>query len=260
MKIQNLEEPTFQKKASSSFASLQNNGEKKKSIPIAIVAIIVLLLAVAVLGYLYFDSKSENIKLKKNEQNIEQTSEEYKEITALVGDLVDLAEDENLNIARVDDPKVLIQQNQEFYKDVKEGHYLVVMPKSQRILIFDKEKNKIVNFSSYSIKVELIPEDNIPASEKPLNIEIRHTGTVDQQTIERVEQVLREASQSYNIVGISQTNVNHTGFSIVLLNRQNKPNMSQNIIAHSGTNTIHETLPAGEASTNADVVLLIGNN
>jgi hypothetical protein len=35
--------------------------------------------------------------------------------------------------------------------------------------------------------------------------------------------------------------------------------MSQNLIAHSGTNSITENLPDGEAPSDADAVILLGS-
>lgn len=240
----------------SSIGSKMSKKELRSLTPI-IVLISILAVAVGVLGFLYWDSKQENQELK-SQQNVDATSKEYQEVVDAVKSLVEIPEDERLNVAKVDNPETLKEQNAEFYKNVEVGQYLVVMPKTQRVLIYDKAKNKVVNFSSYTIKVELIPENEIDASEKPLTIEIRYTSDVTQETLTQVQNALKEASANYSIISTSKTTATTEGLTVVLLNREKKPKMSQNIIAHSGTNSITDKLPEGEASSTADVVLILG--
>jgi len=219
--------------------------------------LLVAFLAVLVLGFLYFKTAQENEELR-NSLPDNTSVEEYNEIVTNIKSLVEIGPDEKINVARIDNPEVLQTQNAKFYAEVKAGQYLVVLPNSQRVLIYDKDLNKIVNFSSYTIKVEIIPEEEIPDSEKPLTIEIRYTADVTAETLDQVKTALQEASNNYIIEVLTQTTNSYEGLTIVLLNREAKPMMSQNIIAHSGTNSIAETLPEGEEASTADVVLILG--
>jgi hypothetical protein len=209
-------------------------------------------------GYLYYTKDQEVRHLKEQVAGV-QTDQEYQLILNNVKKITNIPEDETVRVALVDDPETLKTQNAKFYADVKKGQYLIIMPKSQRVLIYDKDLNKITNFSSYSIKVDLIPEADIPASEKPLTIEIRYQVGVDQKTIDQIKQTLTKASANYKIIATAQTaKSNYEGLTLVLLNKTNKPKLSQNIMAHTGTSSIGDKMPDGEAASTADAVIIVG--
>ncbi len=221
--------------------------------------VILLILAVGVFGFLYFNERRNNSN--NNQENIGDNTQEYQEILASVRSLVDLDESEEINIARIDKPEDLILQNPSFYKDVKAGQYLIVFPTSQRVMVYDKTDNKIVNFSSYTIKVELIPEDEIEESKKPLTIELRYTSNVEQETVDEVVTTLEEASENYEIVSVSNTfNTYEKPLQVILLNRVAKPKMSQNLVAHVGSKEVVDQLPSGEENTDADAVIILTTN
>lgn len=192
----------------------------------------------------------------KNETDPDQKA--FNTVITNVKELVNIEGDEKINVARIDNIETLRTQNTNFYKNAENGQYLVVLPKSQRVVIYDMETDRIVNFSTYSIKVDVIPEDQIDASEKPLTIELRYAPNVTEQSVENVKKALETASQNYEVMATTQTDSNLTGLTVVLLNREEKPKMSQNLIAHSGTNSITENLPEGEAPSDADAVILLG--
>lgn len=220
--------------------------------------VFILAVTTAVFGGLFYMQYQENQDLQGSVAGVE-AQQEFQRIVDNIRGLVNIEDDERVNIARVDDPSVLQSENPVFYEDVEAGHYLVVMPESQRVLIYDDENNKIVNFSSYSIRVDLIPEEEIPASEKPLSVEVRYSGNVSNENLQRVVEALQEASVNYNIVSQNPTSNSYDGITLVLLNREAKPSMSQNLVAHTGTNSITEELPAGEASSTADAVIILGS-
>lgn len=201
-----------------------------------------------VLYFMYADLKDET----------DPNQRDFNEVTTNVKQLVNVEEDEKINVARIDNIETLKAENANFYKNAQNGQYLVVFPKSQRVVIYDKTENRIVNFSTYSIKVDVIPEDQIENSEKPLTIEIRYASGVSEQTVENVKKALESASTNYSITSTIQTDTSFKGLTVVLLNREAKPKMSQNLIAHSGTNSITETLPDGEQPSDADAVILLG--
>lgn len=210
------------------------------------------------MSYLYLQEKAKT----SGQESVLGTKEqrEYTEIITEIRGLVNLPEDEKINVARIDNPETLKQQNPEFYVNAKNGQYLAVMPSSQRVLIYDREARKIVNFSSYSIRVELIPEKDIPESEKPLRIEIRATSFADAEKVKTLQSALKSASKFYQITQVKNSDLNKEfkGMQVVLLNRTGKPKLSQNIVAHIGSNNVLEKLPEGETSSNADVVVIVG--
>lgn len=223
--------------------------------------VIILVGAVGVLGYLYFDQRQQNAQVLGQQEQVQEQSQEYQEILDAINSLVDIDSEERVNVARIDKPEDLIAQNPTFYNGVQAGQYLVVFPTSQRVMVFDKEANKIVNFSSYSIKVELIPEDEISESEKPLEIELRYTSNVTEETVDQVVATLEEASENYIITETNETFLTYDEpLSVYLLNRTAKPKMSQNLVAHVGSREVNETLPSGESSSTADAVVILTTN
>lgn len=237
--------------------------QKRAPMSLMITAAVVAIMGIGLAGtsYMWWQDRTKLVELSQNGVlGANSSSAEYNEMVSKIRKLVAIPEDEKVNIARIDNADTLKQQNPDFYKDVKQGHYLVVMPSSQRVLIYDKEQNRIVNFSSYSIKVEIVPEKDIDPAEKPLTIEIRATSFADQAKVAQLTDALKKTSPNYKVTVVknSDKNPDFKGIQVVLLNRQRKPKMSQNIIAHVGSNNIIEKLPEGESSSNADVVLIVG--
>ena len=212
------------------------------------IVLIALAAMTAFLGYSYYDLK----------KGYDPQTAEFKEITENIKTLINISEDEEVRVAKITDLEKLKEQNEQFYKDAKNGQYLVVLPESQRVLIYDTESKKIVNFSSYNIQVELIPEDQIEATEKPLTIEIRVDGQAEAGIGEGIKSGLEKLSTNYKVLAVNKTTNSYEGIKLILLKQAAKPKMSQNIIAHVGTNEIAEIMPENEANSSADVVIFIG--
>ncbi|MFW5702421.1 MAG: hypothetical protein ACOCXP_00445 [Candidatus Dojkabacteria bacterium] len=211
----------------------------------------------ATLGALFYMTYQENRELEGSVAGA-VANEDFQRIVGNVRELVEIGEDERVNVALVDDPQLLLEENPVFYRDVQAGHYLIVMPESQRVIIYDDDQKRIVNFSSYTIRVEKVAEEEIPAAEKPLTIELRYTSGVLREDIEVVSEALSSASSNYLVVSTVSTSNLYEGVSVVLQNREEKPNMSQNLIADVGSNQILDELPTGEEDSEADVVIIVG--
>ena len=65
-------------------------------------------------------------------------------------------------------------------------------------------------------------------------------------------------STNYKVLAVNKTTNSYEGIKLILLKQAAKPKMSQNIIAHVGTNEIAEIMPENEANSSADVVIFIG--
>jgi hypothetical protein len=240
----------------------QKKGDKKhskrnyKSIALSLVAVAIL----GAGGYVYYTKEQQITQLQEQVAGTNTSSnKEFKEILTEVKKIFTIPEEESVRIALVDDPQLLIDENPTFYKDVQKGQYLVIMQTSQKVAIYDRTQNKIINFSSFALNFDTIDENTIAASEKPLNIEIRTQAGVDQTSIDKVKETLKKASANYKIVSVTQTNkTDYSGLTLVLLNKTGKPNMSKNLISHTGTTNVVDKLPDGENSSNADAVIIIG--
>lgn len=236
-----------------------SNAKAKKHFPLKIVLIVLLFLALAGGGgYLYYLKDKEVQELRASGG---YTLGEYTDIITQVKKLIIIPDDETPQVAVIDDPAKLQATDAKFYANAQKGQYLIILPKSQKAIIYDKATNKIINFSLYSIKYDLIPDGQIPEAEKPLSIEIRYVDSVSMDTVNTVSENLKKASTFYKVLpAVKATNTDYTGLNVYLLNQKNKPNLSQNILAHTGTSQIVTALPAGEAESTADVVIILGKN
>ncbi len=206
-----------------------------------------------IINYLEYESSYENFF------SLVGTQTEYDNIVDTLNTLIVLEESEKINIAKITDINQLLNEDATFYAKARNGDYLIVLPDSQRVLIYDDTNKEVINFSSYSIKVDLIPDNQIPDSEKPLTIELRSVTSITDDTIAQVEEALIGASTNYSIEGKTKAaNDNYEGITLVLLSRSSKPMLSQNIVAHTGTNNILEKLPYGEETSSADIVIILG--
>lgn len=238
----------------------QPNDKKNKSkrnYPMKKIILVVLVVAlIGAAGYLYYLKDKEVRDLRSGGST---TSAEYIAIIDKLKLLVTIPTDETPQVAIIDDPDKLRETDSKFYANAEVGQYLIILPKSQKAIIYDKDTNKIINFSLYSIKYELIPDAEIPPAEIPLTIEIRYVDGVTQTTLDTVVANLTKASTNYSVqTPVKATLGDYTGLNVYLLNQAKKPRLSQNIMAHTGTSQVLTSLPAGEAASTADVVIILG--
>jgi hypothetical protein len=248
----------YHSQETSTFTGIKKTGIQKRKYPsrktlikiLPILLIVLLAVGTIFLGYSYFNLK----------KGYDPQTAEFKEVATSVKSLINVSDSEELRVAKITEIDKLKAENAQFYKDAKNGQYLVVLATSQRVLIYDKGKNKIVNFSTYNIQAELLDETKIAQSEKPLNIEIRTSKGAESGIEKVIANQIKALSVNYSVVKYSATEKEYSGLGVVLLNSTNKPNMSQNFVVHVGTDSISEKLPDGEVGSNADVVLFIGKD
>lgn len=215
------------------------------------ILLVLLILAIGIFSYIYYNSQ-------KNTADNEPDDD--KEVIESLKTIVNIDENESINVEKVEDPESLKKEDGIFYKNVESGHYIVVLPDSRRVLIYDKKDNRIINFDIYKVRYNVISESEIPESQKPLNIEIRYTDEVLESSVDQLKEILKSKSANYNVVKQSVTSSDYTEMLIVLLNLEQKPAMSQNLVGHLNLERFMDKLPAGEAPSQADVVIILGSN
>jgi hypothetical protein len=233
--------------------------QKKKTISLLNKFLLAITITSALAGgsFMYY-LKDKEVKDLQQRVAGASTSSQYQEILDLVGKIVKLPTDDKVSVAYIDNVDLLKKQNAEFYKDIEVGQYLIIFPKASKVIIYDKTKDMIINFSSYVIQVSPVAEDKIPSTEKPFNVEIRYIKGTTQETKDKITSLLQKSSSSYKISFKEADLDNYTGYTVVLLNRTSKPNMSQNIVAHTGINNTLEKLSEDESPSTADALIIIG--
>ncbi len=96
------------------------------------------------------DLESESTSSNNTDSNSKDSDElTASEVTERVSKLIDLDEDESIQVASISDVDVLKSQNPEFYKNAKNGDYLVILEDQKKVLIYRASTNKIVNEAPY---------------------------------------------------------------------------------------------------------------
>ncbi|MBN2015703.1 LytR C-terminal domain-containing protein [Candidatus Dojkabacteria bacterium] len=230
--------------------------QKRTKEIILLLFIFLLLAALGVVGYLYIQERN------KPEDTTQAATEEVKRIKEDVGKLILLPEDVEPTIATITDVERLREENADFYKDAENGDILLIYPK--RAIIYSPSKNIIVNVAPIIRQptgegVQPETEEQTPDELGSLNIELRNgstTGGVTNDYEDKIEEVFGD---TFTVTGKNDAmNKKYTGVVVYDLTGGAKE-ASVQALAEELSATIETILPTGEASSEADVVIIIGN-
>jgi cytoskeletal protein RodZ len=109
------------------------------------IILIILVLAIAVLGWLYYDTSKENKKLSNPQAVAQQEAERLK---AEVGQLVELP-DERPTIATVSDVTKL--QSQQFFAKAQNGDKVLIFTNAKRAVLYRPSTHKVIEYAPVNI-------------------------------------------------------------------------------------------------------------
>lgn len=234
---------------------MEENTAKKKMTPKKVLQIVVVLALMAFGAWSFFSyqkAQREVAKLSNPEASQQAIAKEREEILAKVGKLMVLPTDEEPTIASVTDAEVL-SQYQPFFRNASNGDKVILYVKSGKSIIYSPDKNIIVNVGTISVR-----GNNAGALDpkNPLKVEIRKGGASQ----ERVDVLAEQLKQVVTITEvISAANQDYKGPVIVALTKDEaRLQQAQVFAANLGVQLTSE-LPAGEAPTDAEVVVIVGN-
>src|SRR5690349_16088213 len=128
-----------------SSSNTMNKPSNKKVTLILLAAIFIALIAtVGTISFLYIDQKNKNDELK--EQIEESVPEKRAEkIVDALKKLISIDDTEKVNIQELTSENIedIKKQDPKFYTNASVGQFLIVLPKTQRVLIYDENANKI---------------------------------------------------------------------------------------------------------------------
>lgn len=115
---------------------------------------VLLLAAVGAAGFYYKQYKDvrDNPAEVVQERNAEETDRVLNKLKTVLR----IDETEAPTVARVDDPDKLKQTNEEFYKNVVQGDYLILYPK--RAILFRESNSQIINLAPIINTSDLQPK------------------------------------------------------------------------------------------------------
>lgn len=216
-----------------------------------VVVVVLLIIALGVVGYLFLKEK------QRAESPTEVASEEGQRIKESVGKLILLPDDVEPTIATIVDIDKLKAENSEFYKNASNGDKLLIY--SQKVIIYSPDKNIIINVAPIIRQPsdEGVESDTEEISE-PLAVEIRNgswtTGAEDEY-----EETITNLGEDYLVLGTGDAvKENYTGVMVYDLTGVEKNELVDVLVEELGA-TVSTMLPTDEATTEADVVVIVGN-
>jgi uncharacterized protein HemX len=108
----------------------------------------VLLVVVLIAGVgatLYYRNRANEAENNPTAVQQEKNQAETDRVLTALKKVLFVGEQDAPTVARVEDPEKLKSSNQEFYKDIQKGDYLIIFPK--RAIIFRESANQIMNIA-----------------------------------------------------------------------------------------------------------------
>lgn len=212
---------------------------------------LVIIVALAVLAYLALGTKSPE----------EQAREELAAAVAAVGQLMVLPEGDEPVLATVTDAETLTKQ-QAFFSGAVNGDQLLLFPKNLKAVIYSPSRNKIINAGPIEQSVDTAGVNTQAQSVAPvpapaLTVEVRNgTGKTGYGA-----QFAGElgANAGYTVVKVADAGKKDYQSTVVYVRTGDESNQSKvdaltTSLGVSATNS----LPDGEKSTSADVLVILG--
>ncbi len=120
-------------------------GSKKSRKKLILLILGAILLIAAIASSVFFYMKYQDVKMNPSEAITQKNTEETVRVLDKLKAVLLVAETEAPTVARVEDPEKLKTSNQEFYKDILQGDYLIIFPK--RAIIFRESENRLINIA-----------------------------------------------------------------------------------------------------------------
>lgn len=142
--------------------------QKSKSTTVVVSVLAVLLvLAIGASAFIYM--KYQDVKNDPKAAITEKNQVETDRVISSLKKALLIGETEAPTVARVEDPEKLKSSNQEFYKDIVKGDYLIIFPK--RAIIYRESNDQIINIAPIINTADLKAKDGTTPAEtdKPKN-------------------------------------------------------------------------------------------
>lgn len=139
--------------------SKNDPGKKKSKLTrhwLKIVFGVLLAVAVATAGFYY--KQYRDVRNNPGEIVQERNAEETQRVLDKLKSVLRIDETDAPTVARVDDPAKLKATNEEFYKNVEQGDYLILYPK--RAILFRESNSQIINLAPIINTSELQPNQD----------------------------------------------------------------------------------------------------
>lgn len=236
--------------------------QKRKLNVVGIVKALVVIALVSgtvALGYLYYQTRME-LEFLSSQSGQEELAK--REVAEVVGSLEKLAilPSEDPVVATITDNVALASQSA-FYTNAVNGDKLVVYPQAKQAFIYSPSRNKIVNVGPLLIDDAPVGENAQGATEQvsasTISIEVRNGSNTTGKATDTSNELKALASNISISEVTNAANKEYNGNVVV----SSVPDMAATAqqIAQEIDAQVVNSLPSGEASTQADILVIVGN-
>lgn len=138
---------------------------KSKKVKALLVFIVAVVIGASVALALHYKNEADKLKENPAQAQADKNQAETDRVLGALKSVLFIGESEAPTVARVEDPEKLKTSNQEFYKDIQKGDYLVIFPK--RAIIFRESANQIMNIAPIINTADLQQKQTEQSSQPP---------------------------------------------------------------------------------------------
>lgn len=203
-------------------------------------------------NYRTYKNKFSNVGTPAGQEEI--AKEQIAVLVAKVGKHIVLPKDEEPTVATVVDAGALAK-DQPFYKEAHNGDKVLIYVKAQKAIIYDEKNDRLVNVGPVYIdkQANAVPEE-VQKKSSPVTLEVRNGSAVAGAAKELGEKLAARASEFSLIKTVNAAKNDYMG--TILVNKKGEDVSA--LVNELGATAVNE-VPEGEADTNADLLLIVGN-
>ena len=215
------------------------------------ILIFVVILALAGIGFLYYQYQKTAKELKKvKSQTTTQDAakpDEVKKLVAEVAKVARLPENETPSIATITDASKL--KDQAFFKDAKNGDILLVYNNSGKAVLYDPKEKKVVDITTLS---------QTASFNQQFKVTIRN-GTKTSGLAGKLEEELKKALGVVNVIAKENAQKENYEKTIVVVLNQAAKDFASNVA--KTINAQIAEIPSDEPKPkDADILIIIGKD
>ncbi len=223
-------------------------------------ALLIALLVLAVAGfawsYINYQAAQKKIAVLTDPKLASELNQKQTDVLLeKLGKIMDLPAEKNPIVATINDVETLAS-TQDFYTNASNGDKLLIFSQSRKAIIFDENRNVLVNVGPIFYSDPKANDQPQRATDR-ITVDLRNGSSVADAASKIRDQL--KATYGFNILRLAKAAKNDfTGTILVDLTDGSKGELVANLQKELGANVV-KALPAGEAETKAEVVVIVGN-
>lgn len=223
-------------------------------------ALLLLLLVLAIAAFAWsfwsYQSVKQEVAVLKDPQLASKLNEQQTAaLLEKVGKLLVLPNEKNPVVAVINDVETLAS-TQDFYAGASNGNKLIIYQGSRKAIIFDEEKNIVVNVGPiFFNNSDGQTTEPAPATDR-ISIELRNGTTTAGATLPIRDRLI--ANYAFNVTKLGKAaKTDYSGYILVDNTNGSKSAILEALQKELGATVVKES-PAGEADPKTEVLIIVG--